>query len=266
MKNTFLNNIRRGLGKAYIELRDSNYKEEYLDTLIFACTHVCAYELIFEGPKSEYLYKLIKLYNDDIQNKIKDIIVNSLSIKDIRGLVFQKLDLLMCYFKDGNTDILNNISNYYYKFIKKTIKWDKYRLSAFEIVLIIMDRAFGLKKTKEMLQFIKTKKLNYDYFGWYFAIIRMRYKKDEKIQELTNITNDFKENDDVFTLENLLNTEDEVYALIYAYKINEIEFNKTIDYLKSTDDIKNIKKILKSYFDIDNNIKNKLPIDVLFLL
>ena len=94
----------------------------------------------------------------------------------------------------------------------------------------------------------------------------MRYKKDEKIQELTNITNDFKENDDVFTLENLLNTEDEVYALIYAYKINEIEFNKTIDYLKSTDDIKNIKKILKSYFDIDNNIKNKLPIDVLFLL
>ena len=148
MKNTFLNNIRRGLGKAYIELRDSNYKEEYLDTLIFACTHDCAYELIFEGPKSEYLYKLIKLYNDDIQNKIKDIIVNSLSIKDSRGLVFQKLDLLMCYFKDGNTDILNNISNYYYKFIKKTIKWDKYRLSAFEIVLIIMDRAFGLKKDK----------------------------------------------------------------------------------------------------------------------
>ena len=40
MKNTFLNNIRRGLGKAYIELRDSNYKEEYLDTLIFDCTQL----------------------------------------------------------------------------------------------------------------------------------------------------------------------------------------------------------------------------------
>ena len=75
MKRLFLDDIRRGLGKAYIELANAKDKTEYLDTLIFACTHDCSYDFIFEGPKSVYLYQMIKLFDSNIQNRIMNIII-----------------------------------------------------------------------------------------------------------------------------------------------------------------------------------------------
>ncbi len=75
---------------------------------------------------------MIKLFDDMTQNKIKDLVINSLDIKDSKGLVFQKLDLLMCFYYDGKKDVLDPISNFCDKFMKETHRWDKYRLLSIE--------------------------------------------------------------------------------------------------------------------------------------
>lgn len=259
MKNAFLNNIRRGLGSAYIELRDCKNKDKYLKTLIFACLHDCAYDLMTEGPKSYYLYSLIKLYDFDTQKKIRDLIIDSLDIKDSRGLVFQKLDLLMNYYYDGDEQVLNNILSYSNTFMKKTARWDKYRLSAFEIVAIIIDRAFGFKETKKILKFLKDKNLNQDYFGWYFDNLGLRYKS-KIVKDFLNDSDNEKPKENNYTLDILLNSEDRFYISCYPFRINENELNKTIEYLKATNNISHVKKILLAFSEENSNYH--LPVEV----
>ncbi len=262
MKKSFLNNIKRGLGKAYIELRDCNNKNDYLETLIFACLHDCSYELMFEGPKSEYLFKMIKLYDHSTQNKIKDLIVHSLDIKDSGDLIFQKLDLLMCFYFEGKKDVLNEISNFSDKYMNETNRWDKYRLSAFEIVAIIIDRAFGIKKTRTILSFIEDKKLNKDYFGWYYTKISMRYKNNRIIKQfhIPSYTNENKNENMTFSLDNLLNSNNRFYISCFANRIDKFEYDKTIEYLENTNNIEHIKKILLAFSE--GKLNNPLPIQI----
>ena len=37
LKKDFINNIRKGLGRAYLELESAENKEEYRETLLYAC-------------------------------------------------------------------------------------------------------------------------------------------------------------------------------------------------------------------------------------
>ena len=259
MKKAFLNNIRRGLGCTYIELRDCKNKDEYLETLIFACLHDCAYDLMTEGPKSYYLYSLIKLYDLDTQRKIRNLIINSLDIKDSRGLVFQKLDMLMCFYYDGDEQVLNNILDYSNTFMKKTVRWNKYRLSTFEIVAIIIDRAFGFKETKKILKFLKDKKLDKNHFGWYFANLGLRYKS-KIVKEFLDDSDNEKTKENEYTLDILLNSEDRFYISCYPFKVKENELNKTIEYLKVTNNISHVKKILLAFSD--EHSKYHLPVEV----
>lgn len=265
MKKSFLNNIRRGLGSAYIELRDSSNRNEYLDTLIFACTHDSSYTLMTEGPKGQYLFSLIQLFDADMQKEIEQIIIESLSIKDSRALLFQKLDILESYFYEVDKNVAEVILNFCNRFMNETKKWDKHRQFAFEIVAIIMDRLFGLEQTKNILKFIHDKKFNVDNFGWYFYRLKAKYKKSEYINKLIDKDTIIEEKEKtVFTLERLLACDDKVYISLYGNRVDEKEFNNTISYLKTTNNIDHIKKILSAYSE--KCVSGQLPVDLCFRL
>ena len=270
MKRLFLNDIRRGLGKAYIELENSSDKNEYLDTLIFACTHDCSYDFIFEGPKSDYLYEMIELYEQNIKIEIINTVIKSLNINDKHSLIFQKLDLLVLYSVEYKELIYKTFNDFYHSFISNTKKWTKEKLQSFEIIAIIMDRAFGKKKTIEVLKFIVEKKLDKDYFELYFYKLSSRYKNDKFINEITKDNEiETKDRQKEYTLNALLKTNNEAFLHSFVLKVEDNEFNNVLNYLSSDQDLVNIRKILLAYsqsYETYLYIKNKLPQDLCFNL
>ena len=183
LKKELLYDIRKGIGRAYTTLRDTNNRNEYKDTIIFACLHDCSYNYIAEGPKSDYLFSLIRFFDSNTIEEIKKTIVLSLDIIDGPSLIFQKLELLREYYNNGYIDVKDDILIFYDKFITETNIWTKKRTLSFEILAIELDRIFGIKKTKEVISFINKNNLDLYYFGWYQSILERKYKNNEFILE-----------------------------------------------------------------------------------
>ena len=94
LKRNFINNIKRGLGSAFIELSNALNKAEYRESLVYCITHNCTYDYIFEGSKGDYLYRLINIYED--KSYFIDIVINTLfNMKSYSSLHAQLLDILM---------------------------------------------------------------------------------------------------------------------------------------------------------------------------
>jgi hypothetical protein len=100
---------------------------------------------------------MIELYETNKRIEIINTVIESLNINDKYTLIFQKLDLLFLYSIEYKELIYKAISDFYYGFISNTKSWTKEKLRSFEIIAIIMDRAFGKKKTIEVLKFIVEK-------------------------------------------------------------------------------------------------------------
>jgi len=249
MKRRFLNNIRRGLGSAYLELENSKDRQSYFDTLLFACLSQSSYFPLFEGPKSQYLYGMILLLTVDERNRIKEKIVESLSINDERWLLFQKLRLLYQYYLDGDESIKEVFKKYYRDFTKPTHKWSKKKTLSFEILAIVMDDMFGLKATLEIVKFIDSKHLDKGEVGWYLMKIQERYKHHALIQEFAK-TDDrpLRQNNDVYTLDEfLLKCSDRRYVIRFVNRVSQKTAEDIAQYLNSTNDLAMAKTILNAF-------------------
>lgn len=262
MKNGFLNNIRRGLGRAYLELYNSDNRDMYFDTVLYACLHDCAYDMFFEGPKSDYLYKMVKLFNVDQQRDVLAAIVDSLSIKDNHSLTFQKLELLMEYFHDGFNEARNHIFNHFLAFASETKKWTREKIDTLEIIAIEIDKAFSLKGTKQVIKFIMEKHFDPDEFGWYVFRIARRYKKDKVVKEFVEkfSVSDSKKKEKIYTLDELRKSIDKAFITSFPYHVSKEEFNNVISFLYQSDNITDINKVLSAYQQ--REIKQKLPLDL----
>ena len=114
----FIDNIKKGLGSAYIELCNARDKEEYRDSLVYSITHSCTYDFIYEGSKGNFLYEMIGLFDD--KNYFIDIVENKL-LNDYSiniDLQSQLLDILMADYYLGNEEVKYIIEEYYNNFIK----------------------------------------------------------------------------------------------------------------------------------------------------
>ena len=104
LKRDFIDNIRKGLGRAYLELESAEDKEEYKETLLYACINDCSYSFVTEGSKGTYLFDLINLFDDTVYFKqsIIDFLYNKVPK---RSLFAQLLDILQCYYHQGDLTI-----------------------------------------------------------------------------------------------------------------------------------------------------------------
>ena len=101
LKRRFINNVKRGLGSAFIELSNALDKEEYRESLVYCLTHDCSYDFIFEGSKGDFLYRLIDIYQD--KSYFIDIVINTLfHVKGYSNLHAQLLDILIADYYTGN--------------------------------------------------------------------------------------------------------------------------------------------------------------------
>ncbi len=264
LKKDFLDDIRKGLGRAYLTLLNAPDKNDYLETIVFASLTNSAYYCICEGPKSTYLFKFIKLYGEATRLYIKKIIVESLSVNDERDLLFQKLDILYEYYLDGETTVSDDILCFYDKFVSETKIWTRKKLLSFEILAIVLDRVFGIEKTKDVIHFISEKKLDTEYLGWYQSKLKDRYKENENILDFANKAGSGKSQFKFYD-----SAEEFINGLFFPkvcrsmFTTNsEKECKKLWDVLAETDNLTVARSILGIFGD--KYLKSHIPLTLLF--
>ncbi|HEY9059527.1 MAG TPA: hypothetical protein VIO64_03340 [Pseudobacteroides sp.] len=100
-KGQFKEAFRRGLGSAYLELKNSKCPEEYKDIVLWCCLHNTCYDMQCEGSRGTYLYNAISLYED--KSFFEDAIIKNFEKKKLDTWLFDQLcDLLYQFANDGS--------------------------------------------------------------------------------------------------------------------------------------------------------------------
>lgn len=100
-KNKFKEAFRRGLGSAYLELKNSDHIEDFKDIVLWCCLHNTCYDMQCEGGRGTYLYNAIDLYED--KSFFEKAIIKKFSKGKLYTWLFDQLcDLLFQFAMDGS--------------------------------------------------------------------------------------------------------------------------------------------------------------------
>ena len=264
IKWAFIDTIRKGLGKAHTELAAAKNKDEYKDTLEWACFHDCAYDFACEGSKGDYLYDLLSLLDDReyFKQKITAYLWNTLPT---RNLFAQLIDILEEFYLDGDKGLKTFFKEYYDRFIAKG-KWTKNKKLCYDYLCIVMSRMFGLKQTLKMLDDIERLKIEKDDLFWFVWRVSFRYKKNERVKNFYVEKKKEEGKKEFFiTFEEFLVAKEELrHRVAFAYRSTAEEFDKCLAYLQTTDKAKDVIAILREFQYRD--CPKTIPEDVLFSL
>ena len=94
---TFSQALRRGLGGAIIELKNSEDKAAHRDVVLRYCLRDISYDWQSEGTKGYYLYLAIWALDD--KDYFEPIIINKFLSRCSDRLFYQLAAILSCYAK-----------------------------------------------------------------------------------------------------------------------------------------------------------------------
>ena len=262
LKKKFIDTIRKGLGRGYLELESAENKEEYRESLLYACLSDCSYDFVSEGSKGAYLFELINLFGDTAY--FKKNIINFLQHKlPKRNLFAQLLDILRCYDHQGDREIKPFLNDYYRHFIENG-KWTKNKTVCYEYLCIILYQIFGLKRVIKILKDIEKLKINKKDIGWFSFLISWKYKNNATIQsflpEEDNAPKTCEHTFEVF----LEQARENRFHCSLAHWASDIEYEKCIAHLKQTKDEEDILLILDALQYEDS--PKPIPEELLFSL
>ena len=261
LKRNFINNVKRGLGSAFIELSNAINKEEYKESLVYCITHDCTYDFIYEGSKGDYIYRLINLYEE--KSYFIDLVKKTLlTIKSYSNLHEQLLDILMEDYYSGNKDIKKFFEDYYFHFINNG-RWTKNKINSFNYLSIKMSQLFGIRKVKDIVADWKKLNINIEdhWFGYH---VSEKYRKYDLVNIKSEIETNNKYNHTFEEFLELIKKEKFVYC--FGCFTTEEEHKKCMDYLKTSNDSITVEKILKNYENMIVHCHKMIDIEVLFSL
>ncbi len=100
-KAQFREDFKRGLGRSYIELKESKSREKFKDVVLWACLRNTCYDMQCEGGRGIYLYRAICLYEDKCY--FEDAIIRKYRQKNLDSWLFSQLcELLYLFAEDGS--------------------------------------------------------------------------------------------------------------------------------------------------------------------
>ena len=259
LKRNFINNVKRGLGSAFIELSNVVDKEEYKESLVYCITHDCTYDFIYEGSKGDYIYRLINLYEE--KSYFIDLVKKTLLIiKSYSNLHEQLLDILMEDYYSGNKDIKKFFEDYYFHFINNG-RWTKNKINSFNYLSIKMSQLFGIRKVKDIVADWKKLNINIEDHWFGYHVIE-KYKKYDLVNIESDIETNNKFNHTFEEFLELIKNKENVYC--FGCFSTEEEHKKCMDYLVESTEQNIIKKILVNYQT--EYIKRTIDIEVLLSL
>ena len=95
----FLHQLRRGIGSAIVELKQSDNREKYKEIVYSCCLKDIGYDNQCEGTKGYYLYSAIAALGceEEFLHSITEVYMKRLP----HGLMQQVTDILLSYVWDG---------------------------------------------------------------------------------------------------------------------------------------------------------------------
>lgn len=255
----FLNCIKKGLGRAYLELECATNREEYKETLIYACFKDCSNDFVVEGSKGRYLYDLVSLLDD--KNHFKQLIINFLKNNlPNRNIFAQLVDILHAFFDDGDTSLGEFFSEYYTTFIT-TKKWCKNKIMCFEYLCIVMCEIFDYKKVIQILKDIERLKIDQNKLLWFVSVVSTEYRKNKAIKKYIR-EEKIEHKEYNHTFEEFISLDEEARLYGFPYWATDDEYEKCVKFLKETKDKDKIITILSEFQDV--HCPRRLPEDLLF--
>ena len=135
-------NMRRGLGRGILELKNADNVEDYREAVMWGCLHKLSYDQQCEGTHSLQLYDMINLFPNprpflEAIEKHMDVCYKNSSWE------FLKCSELLCFFAaDGNTYALDAIKRINKKLfdilLKKRVRHNNNELESFEDISIAL--------------------------------------------------------------------------------------------------------------------------------
>ena len=101
-KNSFKKYMKQGLGKCFLTLTIDKNINKYKDIVLWGCLNNLSYDNQCEGTRSDYVYNLLKIYNDE-EYFVNPIIEKFNKVSYINDHLFSHLsELVRNFAMDGN--------------------------------------------------------------------------------------------------------------------------------------------------------------------
>jgi len=98
----FIKTLRRGLGSAIIEIKESTDKTKYRDMILHCCLHDITYDWQVEGTKGYYLYTAICELGSKDKAEFESLIIDKFLSRCNDTLFYQLAEILEHYAYDGS--------------------------------------------------------------------------------------------------------------------------------------------------------------------
>lgn len=211
-KENFKKALACGLGRCYIELRDCADKEPYREALLECCLNNPCFDTQCEGTRAEYLYQLIKLFNDD-GYFLPKIIGKFGRLDQEYGWEFEHLcDIIFEFGKDENHEARGALRNMYgrlYSILKNKRDFDGYDFHRdnFERVSVNLVGIYGEDAflcISEDLKKLFAHNDNYDRRDFEFFYSLNEAKKPVQKSEKPRLVREYAATNEVFDIDGLI--------------------------------------------------------------
>ncbi|TYQ14550.1 UNVERIFIED_CONTAM: hypothetical protein Cloal_0896 [Acetivibrio alkalicellulosi] len=185
-KGQFKEAFKRGLGSAYLELKNSNCLEEYQDIVLWCCLHNTCYDMQCEGSRGTYLYNAINLYED--KSFFEIAIIKKFEKKNLDTWLFDQLcDLLYHFAMDGSKSAKEALNKKYD--ILFTLLSRKRKISSmcsdrdnFERLCVFLTSLNGFQAFKRIVEqigkfYIDTNNPNIFIMDWFYSNAQNKFGK-----------------------------------------------------------------------------------------
>jgi len=250
MDQKLLHDIKRGLGRAYIKIKESPNSIAYKTLVMEACTSDMTVDFWSEGSKGNYLYNFVSIFNDP--EYFLDAIVSRFWSNPPYTLFAQLIDLLANFYRDGYKDLVAvNVLEQLDDFLTTKI-WTHQIKHKMEYLIIFVIENFRRNKAKDVIsRFIskvsdKHLSLSND-FGWALSYLEKYDKVYEKsFSDL--ISGESKKYSIKEFIEHVKNNRVILKSIVYTYDTNKTDnIHELVEYLYSIkhDDESKIYPILR---------------------
>jgi hypothetical protein len=172
-RSGFKEAFRRGLGSAYVELKNCTSRETYKDIVLWCCLYNTCYDSQSEGGRAVYLYNAIKLYDD--KSFFEEEIIKHFVKKRIGSAAFDQLcDLLRHFALEGSAKARNALyAKYDTCFARLSRRGNEYTDEyEFERICVEITSIDGFRAFRRIVEQIGELiiKTNYKYsFDWFYT-------------------------------------------------------------------------------------------------
>ncbi len=266
MKKEFIKKIKKGLGSAHFELYQAENKEEYKDSLRYACLHDMSYSYV-EESKGKYLYDLISVYEDkciflqEIKTALFTTKYSSVS------LLCQYLDLLVCFYIKGQETTVEKILWEFYEDMLTHGRWTDKKYLCFECLCFALDEVSQLAGVKKIFQDIKERDLNQSNLSnFIFSCVHIKYKNQVSLGSKELRYKKDRTETSTPTFKEFLNIVKKKNQELKNWFLcsTEEEYKHALQYLKNVKDKKALKESIKEFQYSDISLSKEYTIQLLF--